>query len=93
MRDLRDNLYSYGFGCPRVLWGSKTKEIINRWEKFTVVRNIDDIVTHLPPKILGYFHVGNLLEIGKKGKYSKVDAHKSENILIELKEYQKNTFE
>jgi predicted lipase len=91
--DLRNSLQSYGFGCPRVLWGSKTKEIIKRWESFTVIRNIDDIVTHLPPKILGYFHVGNLIEIGKRGKYSSIDAHRAENILTELKEYNKNTFE
>ncbi len=91
--DLRNSLQGYGFGCPRVLWGNKTKEIIERWEKFTVIRNIDDIVTHLPPKILGYFHVGSLLEIGENGKYSKVDAHRSENILRELEKYKKDTFE
>ena len=59
----------------------------------TVVRNIDDIVTHLPPKILGFTHVGKMLEIGKRGKYSSVDAHRPENIMRELLEYEKREIE
>ena len=75
----------YGFGCPRVVWGPLPKEVKARWKGFTVVRNIDDVVTHLPPAALGYRHVGKLLEIGKKGTYSDLDAHRAENILKELK--------
>ncbi|MBR6782209.1 MAG: hypothetical protein IKM33_03315 [Clostridia bacterium] len=79
---LRGHLTGYGFGCPRVLWGRiPHKEI---WESFTVVRNLNDVVTHVPPAFLGYRHVGKLLEIGEKGKYSPVDAHRPENILREL---------
>lgn len=86
--DLREALTGFGFGCPRVLWGKRNGELLRRWEQFTVIRNIDDIVTHLPPFLLGYSHVGALLKIGKKGKYSPTDAHKAENILTELKEYE-----
>ncbi len=82
--DLRSNLHGYGFGCPRVLWGVLGDEVKKRWENFTVIRNIDDVVTHLPPAALGYKHVGSLLEIGAKGKYSPTDAHRPENILSEL---------
>ncbi len=82
--DLRNSLLGYGFGCPRVIWGIKTKQLFRRFEGFTVIRNIDDIVTHLPPAILGYVHVGKMLEIGEKGKYSPVGAHFPENILYEL---------
>ncbi len=82
--DIREKIEGYGFGCPRVLWGIKNAEIKKRWERFTVIRNIDDIVTHVPPFIFGYFHVGTLLEIGEKGKYSRIDAHREENILKEL---------
>lgn len=85
--DLRNSLDGFGFGCPRVLWGVKTAEIKRRWERFTVIRNIDDIVTHVPPSMLGYFHVGKLLKIGERGKYSRIDAHREENILNELYEY------
>ncbi len=81
---LKNEITGYGFGCPRVLWGIRTRAVKEHFKRFTVVRNIDDIVTHLPPAALGYFHVGSLLEIGKKGKYSRVDAHRAENILHEL---------
>jgi hypothetical protein len=82
--DLREHIEGYGFGAPRVIWGVYGQDISARWERFIVVRNIDDIVTHLPPRSLGYFHVGRLVEVGEKGKYSRIDAHRSENILIEL---------
>lgn len=83
--DIRDSIIGYGYGCPRVFWGIKTKELKKRWEKFTVIRNIDDIVTHVPPAIFGFSHVGSMVKIGKKGKYSSIDAHRPENILAELK--------
>lgn len=89
--DLRDTLIGYGFGCPRVLWGIQRESIKKRWESFTVVRNIDDAVTHLPPGALGYYHVGKLLEIGARGKYSPTDAHRPQNILTELKALSDNT--
>ncbi len=82
--DLRKTLESYGFGAPRVFWGVKTAELKSRWKGFTVVRNINDIVTHLPPALLGYSHVGKTLKIGEKGKYAAVEAHNPQNILTEL---------
>lgn len=82
---LRQRLLGYGFGCPRVVWGVAPKE---RWEQFTVIRNRNDLVTHLPPAALGYCHVGKMLKIGEKGRYSPVDAHRPENILAELKKYE-----
>jgi hypothetical protein len=39
---------------------------------------------HLPPKAMGFCHVGNLVEIGKLGKYSAIDAHRPESYLKEL---------
>ena len=79
--DLREDVYGYGFGCPRVIWGEIPDD---RWQNFTVIRNIDDAVTHLPPTVLGYKHIGKMLEIGKKGRYTPIDAHRFENILNEL---------
>ena len=84
--DLREKTEGYGFGCPRVFWGIQTKEARRRWARFTVVRNIDDIVTHVPPIWLGFSHVGNMIKIGRRGKYSKIDAHRPENILLELED-------
>lgn len=88
--DLRGNIFGYGFGAPRVLWGLRFKSIISRWDNFTVVRNLDDLVTHVPPFLFGYFHVGKVLKIGKRGKYSKIDAHRDNNLLCELLEYEKD---
>ena len=83
--DLRGNIHGYGFGAPRVFWGRlKCRE---RWQDFRVIRNINDIVTRLPPWIFGYRHVGKLLRVGKKGKYRPIEAHFPQNIMKELKAY------
>lgn len=79
--DLRDALFGYGFGCPRVVWGRHPKEI---WRRFTVVYNRGDPVHHLPPAILGYRHVGNRVSIGSYFRYRTPDAHRAENIYREL---------
>ncbi len=86
--ELRQRLEGYGFGCPRVLWGIRSDEVLTRWERFCVIRNMDDLVTHVPPAIFGFFHVGEVLEIGKRGTYSRIDAHRPENILTELRRYE-----
>lgn len=82
--DLRGNIEGYGFGAPRVFWGIKTKALKERWAGFTVIRNFDDLVTHLPPWIFGYSHVGKMVKIGQRGRYSPIKAHYAENILKEL---------
>lgn len=81
--DLRRSLLGFGFGAPRVIWLPKS-EIAERWQSFTLVRNPDDAVTHLPPEFLGYRHIGNILNISEKGSYSPIDAHRPENILGSL---------
>lgn len=82
--DLRGKIESYGFGAPRVFWGVKTAKLKARWNGYTVVRNLNDLVTRLPPVALGYSHAGKLLKIGEKGKYTAIEAHYAENILAEL---------
>jgi hypothetical protein len=82
-------LEGYGFGAPRVIWGAVSEKIKSRWANFTVIRNIDDAVTHLPPAFFGYFHVGKMIEIGKKGKYGKIEAHLPQNIEKELLIYER----
>lgn len=82
--DIRNNIHGFGFGCPRVLWGPRFKSITKRWESFTVIRNIDDLVTHVPPFLFGYYHIKPILKIGKQGKYSRIDAHRDFNIMAEL---------
>lgn len=86
--ELREKLYGYGFGCPRVFWGIPAGKLLKRWEHFVVIRNLDDIVTHLPPACFGFSHVGTVLEVGKKGAYTGVQAHFDENILVSLAVYE-----
>ncbi len=76
-------IQGYGFGCPRVIWGLVPKGIKERLRHFTPVRNVPDIVTHLPPVAFGFRHF-NLYKIGKAGKYSAIDAHRAESYLNEL---------
>ena len=81
--DIRENIEGYGFGCPRVVFGSAKGER-ERWKNFFVIKNIDDLITHLPPSAFGYRHKGNFFVIGKRGKYSSIDAHRPENYTFEL---------
>jgi predicted lipase len=83
--DLREHLEGYGFGCPRVYWGIRRREVVCRWDRFVVIRNLNDVVTYLPPAWLGFSHVGRILEIGERGRYSHIDAHRAQCILNELK--------
>ena len=82
--DLRDTLVGYGFGCPRVLYGCPPEEVTLRWQSFFRICNTDDIVTKLPPRALGYCHVGTPIVIGAHGRYSAIDAHRPESYIREL---------
>lgn len=72
--DLREEgLEGYGFEAPRFYAGWKVKkELKERWEHFTIIRNNNDIVTHCPPYIFGFCHVGKILKV--KGDISLVDS-------------------
>ena len=82
--DLRDHLCGYGFGCPRVLYGCVPPQIAERWSHFWRIVNAQDLVAHLPPRSFGYCHVGQRVEIGERGRYSAIDAHRPENYLKQL---------
>lgn len=74
-KDLRENgLEGYGFEAPRIYGCFKVKkELKERWKKFTVIRCNNDIVTHCPPFLFGFTHVGKLLKI--KGDTGYVTNH------------------
>lgn len=55
----------FGFGCPRVFWGYIPKAVKARFKGFKVVRNGNDIVTHVPPSLFGFRHVSEIVKIGK----------------------------
>lgn len=77
----------YGFGCPRFVWGKLPKAVKERFKAFTPVRNVPDIVTHVPPAIWGYSHGGKLLKIGKHWQYNPIRAHYPDVYIKELTEY------
>ena len=73
-----------GLCRARVLWGYCARCVAEKWKNFTVIRNRKDIVTHVPPALLGFRHVGRMLVIGKRSSYSAIDAHRPKNIRKEL---------
>lgn len=73
----------YGYGAPRGVWGFVPKAVKERMLHFEAVRNIPDIVTHVPPVLFGFRHL-RLRRIGKSGKYGPVKAHYAEAYLAEL---------
>ena len=75
----------YGFGGPRVLYGEVPDTVLDRLKRFTVIRNVPDLVTHLPPKAFGFKHT-NVMEIGKKGMYGCIRAHYADAYLEQLQE-------
>lgn len=70
--DLRaSGLNGYGFESPRFYGGWLVKkELKERWEHFHVIRTNNDLVTHCPPALLAFCHVGSLIKI--KGDTSLV---------------------
>lgn len=81
---LRDTLHSFGFGCPRVLYGTIPPCVRERWSGFLRVSHRGDLITHLPPAILGFRHAGKRLRVGKP-TFSGIDAHRPQSYLRALK--------
>ena len=90
--DLRENgLVGYGFDGPRVYAGFIIKpQLKERWRTFTMFRNWNDIVTHAPPVIFGFRHVGRVEKIHGPRYYNPglVGAHYPDKILAGLKDYE-----
>lgn len=97
--DIRKDCYSYAFEAPRVFCGIKIpEELKERWENHYVFRTENDIVTHVPPAIFGFKHVGTLIKMklpeGEKlAQYSVFDcvnAHYDDNVMKALTYYWKS---
>ena len=91
--DLRqgDGIVGISFDGPRVyagLWIKK--ELKERWRNFYVFRNHSDIVTHLPPVVFFFRHVGNKVRIGAGKNPGLIKAHYPERILESLEDFEKN---
>ena len=55
------------FGCPRFLF-APTKSIKERFSGVLRIKNPTDIVTHVPPAVFGYRHIGKKLVLKNKAK-------------------------
>lgn len=80
----------YGFGCPRFAWGKLPKDVAYRFRHFHVVRNCCDLVTHVPPVLFGFHHVGELIEIGQNGGYAPIESHYPEKYALECMCYDRD---
>lgn len=77
----------YGFGCPRFAWGALPADVRDRFKNFVPIRDCKDLVTHVPPAIFGFRHVGTLLQIGKDAGYKPIESHYPEKYSIESLNY------
>ena len=82
--DIANNIFGFGYGCPRVVHGCLRRKICQRFKHFYVIRNCRDIVTHLPPVLFGFRHVGNIIHIGENASYGPIESHRRENYLAQL---------
>lgn len=82
--DIAKEIYGAGFGCPRVVWGKLNKRLKARFAQFVVIRNCRDLITHLPPWLFGFRHVGKMYKIGCHERYGIIKSHYAENYLKEL---------
>ena len=65
----------YGFGSPRVMWGFAKKSVKERFKGYTVIRNGNDLITHLPPIFFGFRHICEVIKVkDSEGRYEKVKA-------------------
>ncbi len=84
--DIRDQVIGIGFEAPRVYHGWWVKKALReRWANFTVIRNHTDLVTHMPPILFCFRHVGTLRKIGRHAKYGPIRAHYPDKVLESLK--------
>lgn len=69
---IKDGFKCYAFEAPRIFAQYHVPKILKeRWDNLLVIRTNNDIVTHVPPKLLGYSNLGTMLKV--KGDCSLVD--------------------
>jgi hypothetical protein len=79
-------IYGYGFGCPNFTQSMLPKDVKERFINFFPFRNGSDIVTYVPPAILGYGCGGKkFIKIKPTKYYNCFDAHRPESYEAELK--------
>lgn len=87
-------IHGFGFESPRFLHEySVPQELASRWVNYYVIRNNKDIVTHVPPWLLCFKHVGKLVAMKTDTKnYRKpkcIGAHYPDAVYDSLLQYEK----
>lgn len=91
LRNIKDAIVGISFDGPRVFAGLKIPAALKeRWAQFYVFRNHSDIVTHLPPVIFFFRHVGNKVRIGVGENPGWISAHYPDNIRASLEDFMEN---
>lgn len=76
LRTQEGALIGISFDGPRIYGGLWVPAALKeRWAHFYVIRNQNDLITHLPPVILFFRHVGNLIKVGAQAR-SKAQVFK-----------------
>lgn len=67
--DIAAECWGIGFEAPRMYAGLVFRSNLRkRWKNFRVIRNKHDLVTHVPPRCFGFWHVGEVVKVGGKWK-------------------------
>lgn len=87
--DIRDRCITFAFEAPRVFKGRLPKELKERWTNCYTTRVGNDIVTHVPPRVFGFRHVGNVIHI-IPDKTKKVKAKKKDEPMMDAEAWVKH---
>lgn len=70
-------ILTIAFEAPRIYGGfTVNEEIEGRWNGAYVIRNNQDLVTHMPPRAFGFCDVGEMVKIITTPKKGVIDSHK-----------------
>lgn len=83
----------YGFGAPRVVWGRPSQEVAERFEGFVAVRNGKDLVTYMPPRLVGFRHVGRLITLNRENSRGLIKDHYPEAYMMALRGAREEEFQ
>lgn len=69
-------IITVAFEAPRIYGGFEVNdEIAGRWNNAYVIRTNKDLVTHMPPRFVGFCDVGQMLQINTQEKQGCISSH------------------
>ena len=74
MRDGR--IITVAFGAPRIYGGFTVKdELKERWAHAYIIKDNEDLVTHMPPRCFGFADVGRIVQIVNEPVAGCISSH------------------